>query len=323
MLTEVTERLKFLVAFRPGQVSPTLSAQMASTFQRLSDGRLLLNVVTGGESAEQRAYGDFLSKDERYARTGEFLDIVRRLWAGQSVTAEGRHLRVEGAALTRVPDPVPDVYFGGSSPAAGTVAAKYADVYLTWGEPPAAVDAKIRWVAGLAAAEGRSVRFGIRLHTISRDTSQEAWRQADKLIEPIDDDTIAMVQAGLAQSESEGQRRMRELHGGDRRSLEIYPNLWAGMGLVRGGAGTSLVGSHAEVADRIVEYARCGITEFIMSGYPHLEEAYWFGEGVLPLLEKRGLWTHPAPLPPEAMQTATPFAPVYEPAGGRDKLAAS
>jgi alkanesulfonate monooxygenase len=328
MLTEVTERLKFLVAFRPGQISPTLSAQMASTFQRQSKGRLLLNVVTGGESAEQRAYGDFLDKTGRYERTGEFLGIVRRLWNGESVTHEGKHLHVEGAKLARLPNPVPDVYFGGSSQAAGPVAAKYSDVYLTWGEPPAAVDAKLRWIEDLAAAEGRTLRLGIRLHTISRDTSQEAWRQADRLIAPISDEMIAKAQAGLASSESEGQRRMRELHsGGDRRDLEIYPNLWAGVGLVRGGAGTSLVGSHTEVADRIEEYASLGITEFIMSGYPCLEEAYWFGEGVLPILRHRGLWSHPAPLPDDITKTITPFAPTYEPAAvgsaGKDRLAAS
>ena len=327
MLTGVTERLKFLVAFRPGQISPTLSAQMASTFQRLSRGRLLLNVVTGGETAEQRAYGDFLSKDERYERTGEFLDIVRRLWAGETVTAEGRHLRVEQAKLPRLPDPVPDVYFGGSSAAAGPVAAKYSDVYLTWGEPPPAVDEKLRWVSGLAEAEGRRLRFGIRLHTISRDTSQEAWRQADRLIERIDDEVIAKAQAGLAHSESEGQRRMRELHGGDRRGLEIYPNLWAGVGLVRGGAGTALVGSHAEVADRIEEYAKLGISEFILSGYPHLEEAYWFGEGVFPILRSRGLWDHPAPEGVDGTENVMPFAPTAgaDPAAGgaRQRTAAS
>jgi alkanesulfonate monooxygenase len=318
MLTEVTERLKFLVAFRPGQISPTLSAQMASTFQRQSRGRLLLNVVTGGESAEQRAYGDFLDKEGRYERTGEFLDIVRRLWAGENVTHDGTHLRVEGAKLTRLPDPVPDVYFGGSSAAAGPVAAKHSDVYLTWGEPPAQADEKLRWISSLAEAEGRTVRLGIRLHTISRDTPEEAWRQAERLIEPIDDAMIAKAQAGLSHSESEGQRRMRELHaGGDRkdlRDLEIYPNLWAGVGLVRGGAGTALVGSHTEVADRIEEYAGLGITEFIMSGYPCLEEAYWFGEGVLPILERRGLWAHPAPLPADITQTAVPFAPTHAPA---------
>ena len=177
MLTEVTERLKFLVAFRPGLISPTLAAQMASTFQRQSRGRLLLNVVTGGESAEQRAYGDFLGKDERYARTGEFLDIVTQPVArrdGRRGTAT--HLQVDGRRLSRLADPVPDVYFGGSSQAAGPVAARYADVYLTWGEPPAAVDEKLRWMAGLAAAAGRTLRFGIRLHVISRDTADEAWR---------------------------------------------------------------------------------------------------------------------------------------------------
>jgi alkanesulfonate monooxygenase len=333
MLTEVTERLKFLVAFRPGQVSPTLSAQMASTFQRQSQGRLLLNVVTGGESAEQRAYGDFLDKAQRYERTGEFLDIVTRLWRAETVTTRGAHLQVEGAKLTRLPEPVPDIYFGGSSSQAVGVAARYADVYLTWGEPPAQVAEKLHKVEAEAARHGRKPRLGVRLHTISRDTSEEAWRQADYLMERVTDEMIEKVQDGLSRSESEGQQRMRALHNqGDRRDLEIYPNLWAGVGLLRGGAGTALVGSHTEVADRIEEYARCGITEFIMSGYPCLEEAYWFGEGVLPVLASRGLWAHPAPLPDDITKTVTPFAPTSAPAGSApagpavgvaDRLAAS
>ena len=309
MLTEVTERLKFLVAFRPGLISPTLSAQMAATFQRYSQGRLLLNVVTGGESAEQRAYGDFEDKTARYERCGEFLDIVSRLWAGQTVDFEGRHLQVEGARLARLPDPVPDLYFGGSSAAAGPVAARYTNVYLTWGEPPEAVGQKLRWIDGLAAGQNRSVRHGIRLHIITRDTAEEAWRQADRLIEGVDEAMIRQVQEGLATSESEGLRRMRELHGGSRDGLEVSPNLWAGVGLVRGGAGTALVGSHTEVADRIEEYARLGISEFILSGYPHLEEAYWFGEGVLPVLAARGLWRHPAPEALDGTANVTPFAP--------------
>ncbi|MFI0019429.1 LLM class flavin-dependent oxidoreductase [Streptomyces griseus] len=294
MVSQHTERLKFLVAFRPGFVSPTLAAQMASTYQRQTGGRLLLNVVTGGESHEQRAYGDFLDKDARYARTGEFLEIVRQLWDGKTVDLAGEHLRVEQARLTRLPDPVPEVYFGGSSPAAGQVAARHADVYLTWGEPPAQVAEKIAWIRGLAAEQGRTVRFGIRLHVITRDTSGAAWAEADRLLAGFDPDTVRTVQEGLARSESEGQRRMLELHGGGRDGLEIHPNLWAGIGLVRGGAGTALVGSHTEVAERIREYHALGIDEFVLSGYPHLEEAYWFGEGVLPRLAETGLWTHPA-----------------------------
>jgi alkanesulfonate monooxygenase len=307
MLTEVTERLKFLVAFRPGLVSPTLAAQMAATFQRHSGGRLLLNVVTGGEQAEQQAYGDFLGKAARYERCAEFLDIVTRLWRGQTVSVTGRHLAVDGARLSRLPAPVPELYFGGSSAEAGPVAARYSDVYLTWGEPPPAVAEKLSWISSLADLAGRPVRFGIRLHVISRDTADEAWRQARQLLDGVPASMIAAVQAGLATSESEGQRRMRALHGGSLTDLEVSPNLWAGVGLLRGGAGTALVGSHAEVADRILEYADLGISEFILSGYPHLEEAYWFGEGVLPLLRQRGRWQPPFPVPDAAVHEV-PFA---------------
>ena len=308
MLVEVTERLKFLVAFRPGFLSPTLGAQMAATFQRHSGGRLLLNVVTGGESHEQRAYGDFLDKDARYERCDEFLHIVRALWRGETVDFAGKHLRVEEAELARVPDPVPSVYFGGSSPAAGRVAAAHADTYLTWGERPDAVAEKLGWINELAAERGRTVSHGIRLHVITRDTSAEAWAQARRLLDGIDEQTVERVQAGLARSESEGQRRMLELHGGRRDALEIYPNLWAGVGLARGGAGTALVGSHTEVADRIEEYHRLGITEFILSGHPHIEEAYWFGEGVLPILRERGLWRHPVAEPADVPAASVPFA---------------
>ncbi|RLV51146.1 LLM class flavin-dependent oxidoreductase [Nocardioides mangrovicus] len=306
MISQVSQRLRFLVAFRPGLTSPFLAAQMAGTFQNLTGGRLLLNVVTGGESHEQRMYGDFLDKEERYARCGEFLDVVRRLWTGESVTYRGEHLALEDAVLAQIPDPLPEIYFGGSSPAAGDVAAKHADVYLTWGEPPEAVAEKIEWISKLAAEEGREVRFGIRFHTITRDTSEEAWAEADRLLAGIDEETIAKVQSGLRRSESEGQRRMLALNGGSKDRLEIHPNVWAGVGLVRGGAGTALVGSHTEVADRIEEYASLGISEFVLSGYPHLEGAYWFGEGVLPVLAERGLWTHPAP--PRSSTGAVPFA---------------
>lgn len=313
MINSLSERLKFLVAFRPGIVSPYLAAQMAASFQNLSGGRLLLNVVTGGEDAEQRMFGDFLDKDARYARCGEFLHVVRELWSGQPVTFEGEHLAVQDAVLQLIPDPLPEIYFGGSSPAALDVAARYADVYLTWGEPPAAVAEKIERVRARAAAHGRELRFGIRLHTIARDTSAEAWAEADRLLGQISEEQIKRVQDSLRRSQSEGQRRMLELNGGTKDGLEIHPHLWAGVGLVRGGAGTAMVGSHAEIADLIEQYAAVGIEEFVLSGYPHLEESYWFGEGVLPELTRRGLWSHPHPTTPRA---AVPF-------GGPVRAAAS
>jgi len=295
MLASVSERLKFLVAFRPGLTAPFLAAQMAGTFQNLSGGRLLLNVVTGGESHEQRMYGDFLDKDARYERCGEFLSIVRDLWSGKPVTFEGAHFQLADAVLAQIPDPLPLVYFGGSSPAALDVAARHVDVYLTWGEPPSAVADKVARVRSLAASYGRDLAFGLRVHTIARDTAQEAWAEADRLLTGISEEQIRKVQDGRRRSESEGQRRMLALNGGTKDGLEIHPNLWAGIGLVRGGAGTALVGSHQQIADLIEQYVEAGITEYVLSGYPHLEEAYRFGEGVLPELTARGLWHHPAP----------------------------
>jgi alkanesulfonate monooxygenase len=306
MLAGATERLKFLVAFRPGLLSPTLAAQMAATYQRYAPDRLLINIVTGGEDAEQRAFGDFNSKDERYQRTDEFLSVVRGLWRGERVTLDGQQVHIEEAKLARVPDPVPTLYFGGSSPAAVRVAAKHVDVYLTWGEPPSAVAAKIARLRAAAAEQGRMLRFGIRLHVISRDTSTAAWAEARRLLDALDPNVVADVQKGLSKSQSEGQQRMLALNKGSTENLEIYPNLWAGVGLVRGGAGTALVGSHAEVAERIEEYHALGIDEFILSGQPHLEEAYWFGEGVLPLLAAKGLWQHPAQ--PDQVPSTIPFA---------------
>jgi alkanesulfonate monooxygenase len=318
MLLDATESLKFLVALRPGLVSPTLAAQMAVTFQWQSGGRLLLNVVTGGESIEQRAFGDFLSKQQRYARCAEFLDIVRQLWTSSDpVTFTGEHLRVEQAALARRPDPLPPIFFGGSSADAGQVAARFADTYLTWGEPPGQVREKLDWIRGLAKAHGRTLSYGIRVHVIARDTSAQAWAEANRLLGRLDAQTVAAAQQSLARSESEGQRRMRQLHGGgaafdqgvDARALEIYPNLWSGVGLVRGGAGTALVGSHQEVADRITEYAELGLDHFILSGYPHLEEAYTFGEGVRPILARHGLLGESG----DADTTADPARPAFLP----------
>lgn len=296
-LVGVTQRLKFLVAVRPGLHQPALAARMAATFDRLSGGRLLVNLVTGGDQVELEGDGVFLDHGQRYAQSAEFIriwrEILARSHAREAYDFEGEHLTVRGAKLLFPPvqKPYPPVYFGGSSDAAHDLAAEQVDTYLTWGEPPADVAMKVADVRRRAAAHGRTVRFGIRLHVIVRETEEQAWQAADALISRLDDATVARAQAVFARMDSEGQRRMAALHaGGGRRSradLEISPNLWAGVGLVRGGAGTALVGSPRQVADRIEEYKELGLDTFVLSGYPHLEEAYRFAELVFPLLPRK------------------------------------
>jgi alkanesulfonate monooxygenase len=291
-LIHVTQKLKFLVAIRPGLTTPGLAVRMASTFDRLSNGRLLINVVTGGDQGELEADGLFADHAKRYEISDEFIRVWRASLAGEGgdkgYDFEGKHITVKGAKTLYPPvqKPYPPLYFGGSSEPAHELAAEQMDVYLTWGEPPAAVKAKLDDIRARAARHGRSVKFGIRLHVIVRETNEEAWRAADELISHLDDETISKAQAAFAKMDSVGQQRMAALHGGRRDKLEVSPNLWAGVGLVRGGAGTALVGDPDTVAARIKEYADLGIETFIFSGYPHLEESYRFAELVFPLLGK-------------------------------------
>jgi alkanesulfonate monooxygenase len=296
-LIGATKKLKFLVAVRPGLHQPSLAARMAATFDRLSGGRLLVNLVTGGDQAELEGDGVYLDHAGRYEQSAEFIRIWREILArshdGQAFDYEGEHLSVKGAKLLFPPvqNPHPPVWFGGSSAAAHELAAEQVDAYLTWGEPPAEVARKIADVRNRAARRGRKVEFGIRLHVIVRETEDAAWQAAEELISRVDDETVIRAQAAFARMDSEGQRRMAALHaGGAKRSradLEISPNLWAGVGLVRGGAGTALVGDPKTVAARIEEYAALGLDKFILSGYPHLEEAYRFAELVFPLLSRK------------------------------------
>lgn len=298
-LIDATKRLKFLVALRPGLVQPVQSARMAATFDRLSGGRLLVNLVTGGDPEELEGDGLFLPHAERYALSREFLTIWREVLAAshdqQGVDHDGRHLRVKGAKVLYPPvnRPYPPIFFGGSSEEAHELAAEQLDTYLTWGEPPAAVAAKVADVRARAAKRGRTLQFGIRLHVIVRETEDAAWAAAAELVQHLDEQVIAAAQKRFAQMDSVGQRRMAELNRGKlnkhdvRDGLEVSPNLWAGVGLVRGGAGTALVGNPQQVADRLQEYAALGLDHFILSGYPHLDEAYRFAELVFPLLPIR------------------------------------
>ncbi|HEX3347746.1 MAG TPA: FMNH2-dependent alkanesulfonate monooxygenase [Acetobacteraceae bacterium] len=283
-----TERLRFLAALRPGVGSPTHFARQTAALDRLSNGRFLVNIVAGGNGTELAGDGVFLSHDERYAHAAEFLHVYDRLLRGERVSFDGKYVKVEGARLNFpvVHLPRPPIWFGGSSEAAMDVAAERVDVYLTWGEPVADVKEKLDAVRDRAALRGRHVRFGLRIHLIVRETEDEAWRAAERLIANVSDAAIEAAQKKFAtESDSVGQKRMAALHGGGQRDrLVLAPNLWAGVGLVRGGAGTALVGDPETVAARLREYQALGIETIIASGYPHLEEAYKVAELLFPAL---------------------------------------
>lgn len=286
-LAAVTEKLKFLVAIRPGTATPAYYARLASTLDRVSNGRLLLNIVVGGSAQELAGDGIFLPHDERYDHADEFFKVFNELIETGKSTLDGKYIKAIDARLGLPPvqQPRPPIYFGGSSEAAIDFASGIIDKYLTWGEPPAQVAEKVASVRKAAAKHGREVSFGIRLHFIVRETDDEAWAAADQLISKLSDETIAAAQEVFNKnSDSVGQARMVALHQGRRDKLEVSPNLWAGIGLVRSGAGTALVGSPATIAARLKEYQDIGIDTVIASGYPHLEEAYRVSELLFPAI---------------------------------------
>ncbi|KQM32420.1 alkanesulfonate monooxygenase [Rhizobium sp. Leaf68] len=289
-LLPYTERMKFLVAFHPGLIAPTLLAKMAATFQEFSNGRLMLNVVSG-DAKMLGAYGMMLPHDERYAMADEYLAIWHRLMAGESVTHKGRYFQTEGAKLalpagTSIQPP--PLWFGGSSDSAMDVAAKHVETYLSWGETPEQMGEKVQRVKAKAAEYGRELNYGIRLYVIVRKTDEKAWEAAADLYDEMDDAAIAANQRFVSNTDSVGQQRMSAMHGGIKpanlRDLEIAPNLWAGVGLVRPGPGTAIVGSPDTVIRTLEAYQKIGVDTFILSGMPLLEEAYRFGELVLPRL---------------------------------------
>ncbi|KAA9106378.1 LLM class flavin-dependent oxidoreductase [Microbacterium rhizomatis] len=297
-LAGVTRDLRFLVAQHPRTTTPAYAAHRAATLQRLSGDRLALNVVTGEPGAEAWLHGDFGDKEDQYARTGEFLDIYGALFRGETVNRDGRHYRVRDGKLARPRSgdglpPAPEVWFGGSSEYAGTVAAAHADVYLSWLEPLDQLAEKVEWIRSLAAAQGRTVRFGVRSWILVRDTDAEAERAALALLDGATPEQLAQSRTQLLSRQSVGQQRgQAHLNDADLRrpdSLWIAPNVWGGFGLVAGGPALGFVGGFDHVADRFAEYARVGISEFIVSGFPNLEETRWVADGLVGALSRTAL----------------------------------
>ena len=288
-LIPFSEKLKFIIAVHPGLMTPLMLAQKTATFDQFSRGRLILNVITG-EQHQLPPHGIYLNHDERYELTDEYWTVWRRLMQGETVTYKGKYVNLENAKLNlpAVQKPYPELFFGGSSDPALKVAARHVDTYLTWGEPLEQAAQKVEKVRALAREQGRTMKFGIRLNVIVRETKEEAWNAAEWLLGKMDRSAIDVNLARQKASDSVGQARMTALledkpvHSA--RDLEIAPDLWAGLGLVRAGPGTALVGDPETVAARLQEYREIGFDTFILSGYPLLEEAYRVSDLLLPLL---------------------------------------
>lgn len=277
-----TDRLKFLVAMRPGFIAPTVAAKMSNTLDQLTQGRVLINVVTGGFPHELAADGDFTEHDDRYVRTQEFMQVVRKAWLEpKGWSHSGRYYRVEEANVYPKPyqQPCPPFYFGGASDAAKKVGAEESDVYLLWGETLPMVAERIADMRERAAAIGRTLRFGMRILVISRETDEEARAAAEAMVANVSEGFQNMMAKHMTNSDSEGEKRQRDLREQDD---WIGPNLWTGIGRARLGVGLAVVGSGESVAARLREYVDLGIDTFILSGYPHLEEAQRFGKYVMP-----------------------------------------
>ena len=308
-----TERIKFCVAFRPGLTSPVFTAQQANTYDAVTGGRLTVNVVTGSTPLDQKRYGDHLAHAERYARTDEFLDVVKALWASEEpVSYEGTYYRIEDAALyaRAVSKPHPAIYLGGSSEAGRRVGAKHADVHMMWAVAPDQVAEDAADMRRRAQAAGRDdLRFGLRLHVLCRESKKEARRAAEALIEESALENTRVWADQRNHSESEGQRRMNELHEGG--SPWLTETLWMGVNKVRSGAAAMLVGDPGMVAAALREYVEIGARSFILSGWPHLEEAEIFGREVMPLLAD----TRPARLAPADAARDAGAAPSLTPLG--------
>ncbi|TNJ66978.1 LLM class flavin-dependent oxidoreductase [Paenibacillus hemerocallicola] len=276
-----TKHIRPLIAIRPGFIAPSLSAKMASTLDQFSDGRIDINIVTGGSPHELGQDGDFIPHDERYERARDFLQVMNKLWEQRGIDYEGTHYSIKDGTLvppnrqSKIP-----IYFGGSSDAAKDITARFGNVYLQWGEPIEQVRAQIEDVRRRAASYGRTLEFGIRIHVIVRDTEHEAWEAAEKLVSMIDPEVESRMKNYYRETDSEAQRRMNGLLHGDFRFGKYK---WAGIGRVRKGAGTAVVGTPEQVKQGLEEYMDAGVNHFILSGFPHLEEAERVGELLLPL----------------------------------------
>ena len=293
-LARETRTFRFMIAFQPGFLNPVTAARMTASLQRATGGRTVYNIITGGGGPQQLWWGDSVAHDDRYARTTEFLDVLRGVWSGNGrFTHEGKFYRVEEAGL---PDPLsresfPEIYFSGSSDAALVSAARHADFYLSWLEPRAALADKFARVKERTAQLGRRIKCAVRVDIVARPTAEEAWREIRRGFENADPALVARFKGGPGSGDSVGASRQGTLRPATLSRYEdliIEPGVWSGFSLLRGGQTNGIVGSYEQVAEKLDQLVELGADAFILASTPHLEEAYRVGEEVLPLVRGKG-----------------------------------
>ncbi len=285
----VTSRVHFMLAHRPGFVAPTLAARQLATLDHYSGGRLAVHIISGGDDAEQRRDGDYLSHDERYARTDEYVSILRRIWTSDTpFDHEGKYYRFERgfSEVKPVQQPHIPVYFGGASAPALEIAGRHADVYALWGESKAQVREQVTRVRAEAAKHGRTVRFSVSFRPILADTEATAWERAEHILEETKRLRAAQGLGVGGPAQSEGARRLLAASGDADR---VDERLWTAIAKEIGGRSnsTALVGTPEQVADTFAEYYALGVTTFLIRGFDPLEDAIDYGRALIPATRER------------------------------------
>ncbi len=293
-LARETRTFRFMIAFQPGFVNPVHAARLSASLQRLSRGRLVYNIITGGGGPAQLWWGDRVAHDDRYARTSEFLDVLKGVWQNAPFSFEGRFYRVENGGLEPPfsTQPLPEIYFSGSSDAAVAAAGRHADYYLSHLEPLESLKPKLDRVKERAAKEGRSAKVSLRFDILARPTAEEAWAEVERGFAALDPARLQRLDASAGDSVGfQRQRAFRPERVSHFRDLDVDqkfgPGLWGGFSLFRGGPAIGVVGSYEQAAEWLDRYLRVGVDSFVLAGTPHLEEAYRIGEEVLPLVRAR------------------------------------
>ncbi|MEZ5818617.1 MAG: LLM class flavin-dependent oxidoreductase [Hyphomicrobiaceae bacterium] len=291
-----TRNVAPLIALRSGYVNPALSARMFATLDQMSQGRLCINLIAGINDDEAVADGIHDSKVVRYEKMDEEVEIMKRLWSStEPIGYVGKHYRINQVVEPKpFQKPHPPFFLGGGSQQAAEVSAKHSTVHLFWGDKPDVIAGKVGDMKRLAAKYGRedALNFGMRLQIICRDTEEEAWAEAWRLIEGAQRFDFVNMRTGAAAVEgirrtSDANRRVWELLEQSGDDMKIHPHLWTGISTVRIGAGVAVVGNPGQVAATLQEFVDAGCSTFCLSGYPHAEAARIFSRKVMPLFKDR------------------------------------